>query len=323
MSGAGTRAQPAPGRGRVAALDLGSRRIGVAYSDSARSLASPWGTIERSGDPARDRAAVVDAVREMDAVAVVVGLPLSLSGRVGPAAQAALAGGRRPAAGARTARGGGGDGGRAAHDGRGAALVAPGGTDRALGPTGDRQRRGHGAAPGVAGPIGPDVTQLGDGDGRRRRPRGATTGRRAGGPGRRAGRRDRRAVARAAPGRPLGPRPPPAPHRRLDRRGRPRGGGAVHPVVRDRVPCPRLVRPAGRGHGRPGRVDRRRGLRPPPARRHRQHASLSRSAISSTARRRCCRGATPCTRTRPSARCAPSWRRGRTCTRSTSARGSR
>ncbi len=90
MSGAGTRAQAAPGRGRVAALDLGSRRIGVAYSDSARSLASPWGTIERSGDPARDRAAVVDAVREMDAVAVLVGLPLSLSGRVGPAAQAAL-----------------------------------------------------------------------------------------------------------------------------------------------------------------------------------------------------------------------------------------
>ena len=71
-------------------MDLGSRRIGVAYSDSGRSLASPWGTIERSGDPARDRAAVVDAVREMDAVAVVVGLPLSLSGRVGPAARAAL-----------------------------------------------------------------------------------------------------------------------------------------------------------------------------------------------------------------------------------------
>ena len=43
------------GPGRVAALDLGARRIGVAYSDSGRTLASPWGTIERSGDPARDR----------------------------------------------------------------------------------------------------------------------------------------------------------------------------------------------------------------------------------------------------------------------------
>jgi putative Holliday junction resolvase len=77
--------------GRVVALDLGSRRIGVAFSDSRRTLASPWGTIERSGDAGRDRAAIVDAVREVDATVVVVGLPLSLSGSAGPAARAALA----------------------------------------------------------------------------------------------------------------------------------------------------------------------------------------------------------------------------------------
>jgi putative Holliday junction resolvase len=76
--------------GRVAAFDLGSRRIGVAYSDSGRTIASPWGTIERSGDPARDRAAIVDAVHEIEASVVVVGLPLSLSGAAGPAARAAL-----------------------------------------------------------------------------------------------------------------------------------------------------------------------------------------------------------------------------------------
>jgi len=79
------------GPGRVAALDLGSKRIGVAYSDSGRRLASPWGTIERSGDPARDRGAVLEAVREVEASTVVVGLPLSLSGETGPAARAALA----------------------------------------------------------------------------------------------------------------------------------------------------------------------------------------------------------------------------------------
>ena len=79
------------GPGRVAALDLGSKRIGVAYSDSGRRLASPWGTIERSGDAARDRGAVLDAVREVEASTVVVGLPLSLSGAAGPAARAALA----------------------------------------------------------------------------------------------------------------------------------------------------------------------------------------------------------------------------------------
>jgi putative Holliday junction resolvase len=77
--------------GRVVALDLGSRRIGVAYSDSRRTLASPWGTVERSGDPVRDRKAVVEAITEVDAGTVVVGLPLSLSGAPGPAAQTALA----------------------------------------------------------------------------------------------------------------------------------------------------------------------------------------------------------------------------------------
>ena len=87
MSGDGAGGGP----GRVAALDLGSKRIGVAYSDSGRRLASPWGTIERSGDPARDRGAVLDAVREVEASTVVVGLPLSLSGAAGPAARAALA----------------------------------------------------------------------------------------------------------------------------------------------------------------------------------------------------------------------------------------
>jgi putative Holliday junction resolvase len=76
--------------GRVVALDLGDRRIGVAYSDSGRMLASPWGVVTRSGDPARDRNAVIEAINEIQAGTVVVGLPLSLSGKRGPAAQAAL-----------------------------------------------------------------------------------------------------------------------------------------------------------------------------------------------------------------------------------------
>jgi putative holliday junction resolvase len=76
--------------GRVVALDLGDRRIGVAYSDSGRLLASPWGVVTRSGDPARDRTAVVEAISEIQAGTVVVGLPLSLSGASGPAARAAL-----------------------------------------------------------------------------------------------------------------------------------------------------------------------------------------------------------------------------------------
>jgi putative Holliday junction resolvase len=76
---------------RVVGIDLGARRIGVAVSDGTGLLASPRGTIERSGDPAADRAAIVAAVEEEHAGRVVVGLPLSLSGRHGTAARAAQA----------------------------------------------------------------------------------------------------------------------------------------------------------------------------------------------------------------------------------------
>ena len=69
-------------------IDLGERRIGVAVSDSAGTLASPRGTIERSGDPDADRAAMVAVVDEAGAGRVVVGLPLSMDARRGPAAQA-------------------------------------------------------------------------------------------------------------------------------------------------------------------------------------------------------------------------------------------
>ena len=88
MSGDGD--GPKRSRGRVAAVDLGTRRIGIAYSDSGRTLASPWGTIERSGDPDGDRRAIVAAVQECEAKTVVIGLPLSLSGQAGPAARSAL-----------------------------------------------------------------------------------------------------------------------------------------------------------------------------------------------------------------------------------------
>jgi putative Holliday junction resolvase len=74
---------------RSAAIDLGSRRIGVAVSDSRGTLASPRCTLQRSGDPAADRAAVVAVVIEAEACRLIVGLPLSLDGRRRQAAQAA------------------------------------------------------------------------------------------------------------------------------------------------------------------------------------------------------------------------------------------
>jgi len=75
----------------VIGIDLGERRIGVAVSDSRRVLASPHSVIVRSGDVQADHRAIAALVSEFDAGLVVVGLPLSLSGRQGPAAQAAAA----------------------------------------------------------------------------------------------------------------------------------------------------------------------------------------------------------------------------------------
>jgi putative Holliday junction resolvase len=76
--------------GRVVGIDLGAKRVGVAISDAGRVLASPYEVIARSGDLARDRRRVRDIVEEVEAVLVVVGLPLSMDGSVGPAASAAL-----------------------------------------------------------------------------------------------------------------------------------------------------------------------------------------------------------------------------------------
>ena len=74
---------------RVIGIDLGSKRIGVAVSDSDRALALPSTVIQRSGDRARDHRAIAAIVEEYEAAQVVVGLPLSLDGSMGPAAQAA------------------------------------------------------------------------------------------------------------------------------------------------------------------------------------------------------------------------------------------
>jgi putative Holliday junction resolvase len=74
---------------RVAAIDLGSRRIGVAVSDGSGTLASPRCTVVRSGDAEADRASVVAVVLEAQAGHLVVGLPLSLDGRRRRAAVAA------------------------------------------------------------------------------------------------------------------------------------------------------------------------------------------------------------------------------------------
>jgi putative Holliday junction resolvase len=76
--------------GRVLGVDLGTRRIGLALSDPARTVASPHDVLARGADHAADHAAIVAAARAAGAVLIVVGLPRALSGALGPAARATL-----------------------------------------------------------------------------------------------------------------------------------------------------------------------------------------------------------------------------------------
>jgi putative Holliday junction resolvase len=76
---------------RAIALDIGTRRIGVALSDSGGTVATPYEVVARSGDRRRDHERIARLVEETGADIVVVGLPLSLDGSLGPAAQATLA----------------------------------------------------------------------------------------------------------------------------------------------------------------------------------------------------------------------------------------
>lgn len=79
------------GGGRVLGVDLGERRIGLALSDPGRRVAGPHGVLERGRDHGADHAAILAVAREHEATLIVVGLPRSLSGRLGPAARRAQA----------------------------------------------------------------------------------------------------------------------------------------------------------------------------------------------------------------------------------------
>jgi putative Holliday junction resolvase len=72
---------------RAVGIDFGSKRVGVAVSDPTGTLASPHSVIQRSRSHAEDHRKIAAVVEEYEAVVVVVGHPLSLDGRAGPAAR--------------------------------------------------------------------------------------------------------------------------------------------------------------------------------------------------------------------------------------------
>jgi putative Holliday junction resolvase len=74
---------------RALALDVGEKRIGLAVGDTDMVLAMPAGVIHRRGSPQDFQDVLVEAVsRQADVL--VVGMPLSLDGSVGPQARVVL-----------------------------------------------------------------------------------------------------------------------------------------------------------------------------------------------------------------------------------------
>jgi putative holliday junction resolvase len=72
---------------RIIGLDLGEKRIGLAAADDRMPVAVPVGTVEADGDAV---GTVSRLVEEQQADEVVIGLPLSMTGAMGPQAQRAM-----------------------------------------------------------------------------------------------------------------------------------------------------------------------------------------------------------------------------------------
>lgn len=73
---------------RLIGLDPGARIIGVALTDVSLLLASPYGSVKR-GKLVAVAGEILAIARREGAGGLVVGLPLSMDGAFGPAAQAA------------------------------------------------------------------------------------------------------------------------------------------------------------------------------------------------------------------------------------------
>lgn len=81
------RAQLLPGQ-RLLGIDPGAKSIGLALSDVTLMLATPHSTLKR--DKLKANAASIARIAQKEGVGgLVIGLPLSMDGTAGPAAQAA------------------------------------------------------------------------------------------------------------------------------------------------------------------------------------------------------------------------------------------
>jgi len=75
--------------GRYMALDVGDKRIGVALSDPLQILASPLQTIVRTSDE-HALFEITNLVNKHEVEKLIVGMPYSLNGTIGPQAEKVL-----------------------------------------------------------------------------------------------------------------------------------------------------------------------------------------------------------------------------------------
>ena len=70
-------------KGRVLAIDLGEKTMGIALSDEERITAQPLTTIQRVGIK-KDMGAIAQLVEKHDVKEIVLGLPLHMDGSQSP-----------------------------------------------------------------------------------------------------------------------------------------------------------------------------------------------------------------------------------------------
>ena len=78
---------------RTLAIDLGTRRVGLALSDEGGRFATPYEVVNVTS-PEQAAAAVLAVVAKEGVERLVLGLPLNMDDSVGPAARSTLAWGR-------------------------------------------------------------------------------------------------------------------------------------------------------------------------------------------------------------------------------------
>lgn len=73
--------QHLPKKGKLLAIDVGTKKIGIATCDETRFLVTPKSIIQRQGDE-KDFAKILEFIQQNFIVAIVVGRPIRMDGAI-------------------------------------------------------------------------------------------------------------------------------------------------------------------------------------------------------------------------------------------------